>query len=252
MKPWIPFGVWISLLTNGGVPAETVIEESRIIPQGEFSRQRVQELSKEFLARHSATHGLFSFVIATDARELAQSTRQFLLNSNTISSLRTRLPRHPIAQLIVFDGSALLRYRDDHGYWEHLVAGRTDPTIMNVNGVQHRLLHFHVARSKVALPKVGDQVLSVFFQSDGAVTTNNAAGLARLFQGKTGIRVVRAEVRDDTWFVGDDNFPEVYQFVSRVTVPDAAYLLRSQSAGCTVNPVHAEPLCSGGPERPSR
>jgi hypothetical protein len=125
------------------------------------------------------------------------------------------IPNQPIARLLATPRGAKVSLWTSTGLTEWILVG-DDPTILPINIIEHRLVHFvyNPGNAQNRPPSY----LNLFVVCN---TPNERAAVAllKIFQRITGVANVRVSVRPDVWFL-EGEYPDVYRYVERVVLPD--------------------------------
>jgi hypothetical protein len=184
---------------------ETTLFRGFAIPAAEFSKPRVKNLATKLFAASGR-----KLVVVRAVPDGPDSSRVAMaINSADHFQLwrdqydwmvdHTR----PVAQAIMIDGNALLRYRDRQGKESRTVLAGSDPLLFWRDGIQFEIVDIH---------RQGREVgaffdIELLVKTDKAVSEETARRLTEEYKVHLGILGVTMVFRTDCWFVDDWFYP---------------------------------------------
>jgi len=107
-----------------------------------------------------------------------------------------------------------------------------------VGGIEFRLLHFRIQemRQEPATAAAPLYVASFFLTVSGEVSVSACAAATRQLAKLFAMPYSTASSRTIPWFVEDPGFPDVFPFVSKISVPSKEEYFLLPSVGCSENP----------------
>jgi hypothetical protein len=222
--------------------APSVIERAVILPAGEFSRARVEQLAQPFLDEHAGVKVL-KFLVFTDEAD-AGDTLWGQYSEMTIAHVRaiiTKKKRGAMAEVLRLGDGTVLRSRTPTGRIERVVLRGSDPLRMELLGDA-----FEIRYVAFDGPTENGQAKTSFTDSEAVVTFLVAASgaalapeparrLTEVLQSflpsvKIGIRL-----REDDWFVGM-GLPYLLPFARATTAPSDKEYFQSPEVTCYTTP----------------
>jgi hypothetical protein len=247
----LALGVVVALAMLGqptGVIAVREIKTPRLLdravtvaPEG-FSLARLEQTARAYLRENSADRYILRLTLAPDRLILARTLGKGPPDANFPSLLeaikRVGLPAGPVAQVLSIGAASVLVYRDASGFAEKYLTGTRAPRLLRVGGIKFRLLHFRIQemRQEPATAAAPLYVASFFLTVSGEVSVSACAAATRQLAKLFAMPYSTASCRTIPWFVEDPGFPDVFPFVSKISVPSKEEYFLLPSVGCSENP----------------
>lgn len=140
----------------------------------------------------------------------------------------------PMAEILSFDGDAVLRLRDAHGAcFETVLSGRNflwvhqGSTDFQILDVHYRSLPPHTQSSP------GDEAMIwVYVRSSVFPTVDEGKQLSELMRSRFHQKRIVVAIRTDSYFIADGAFPTVYRFDAEGTPPSRDDYANSRTMYC--------------------
>lgn len=223
------------------------------VERQEFTDAQVETLARDFLREHRANN-LISLLVGVDQQQILSSHHGVIRitdsskedpPSGVAKEIESRkklgMPAGPLARLIAIRGTGLLSITKNGVITERLIGGKSDPTNFEEAGIQYKLLHLNLSAGSEAVR--GHCMLSVFLQTGSRLSVSGLVALTRRIQVLTGVPDVATNLRRDSWFFGDLEFPYIPAFAQDVAFPDALRWTLSPALTCRFQ--DSRPMCSG-------
>ena len=218
-----------------------------IVPPDRFTPSFIEELAHRFV-RDTATQKLARLTLAVDSDGLARTLFHPDIHAtyeSTIADIRTlRLPDVPVARVFVFNGSALLSYRDKQGYSERMIAGTVNPLLLREHQTQFEILHFTLTPPGPALSPSAYS-LAVYLKASPNVSISACEAVTKTLWNltKSSVFLLRVEVRPDVYFLTNLDFPVIFPFRADLGLPGKAEFELAPHAVCGLTQRHQEVRC---------
>jgi hypothetical protein len=153
----------------------------------------------------------------------------------------------PLAQFIIMNGRAKLTYLENGELTETLLAGTSDPTVLEGHA-NYELLHFNLSKLGPASVAPHLYSLSVYLKTSPYISLMDCVLILDQLSHLFGIRDLAIFVRTDAWFLEDIHYPAVLAFRSLTPLPSQPQYASAPYVTCTL--ASGKATCSGFSFRP--
>jgi hypothetical protein len=248
--PLILFSLGVLLLSAmNGQPQKIIAEEGStagpalsrtvVLSPQDFDERQILKICRTYMSQNQAK--IAKLVLATTKEDA------FYLSKATHTVYESWYPDYiykakhagPFAELIVFGSGATLRIRHSSGKVTQSVLSERDALAITVDGVTFELLDFHF--QPLAQPEGGS--FEFYFRTPHDLSIRLSEELTKAVLRGSGISHAQVNVRNDSWFIDDPDFPTYYRFTEDPLPAREEYKARSQ-VGCSVTG-DSRVLCQG-------
>ncbi len=216
----------------------TLMRRSVLIAPDQFSVGRAEHISRAFLAANRERYRLLQLSIFTDELDARRtgsgkgSTDVSYEGWRQLYELYGRRPQ-PMAETIVTQRGAVMRWRDAVGHVGRVVLKGQDPLVVRLDGSTFEILELAVSRGEddyMYSPLAPTRVyLAVRTRAPGL---ERARKYTLLLAKQWGLAHVSASFRQDSWFITNERFPLVYRFEETMPPPTEAEYRASATNSC--------------------
>lgn len=205
------------------IQRDGVLDRRVIVIAPNLSKQTVDAMARQFLSSTAGKARLRRLLFGTSEEELARA----VAHPGTYDRARQIVmeygyPSHPIAEVLSIDENTVVRYWSNGRTEEWNVSGARDPSIFQVGTNSFKLLHFQVhplAGQFAKSHNLPQYFVSFYFETHNKLSAERTALLTHKLIDLIGLRAVDVRVRNDPWFLGNTDFPDVYRFMDRYELP---------------------------------
>jgi len=208
-----------------------------IVPTSEFDADSVERLFRRLVSENDGG-GEFIDVRVYPSFEVSaanckcQSDYNYRVWEGQFDELRSR--PLPGAELISYDASSVMLFRDAAGTINRKVLSGTDPRMIGSPACSAELLYVHPSPPSLN-PHVDSTEATFFFRSAKKPTEQCARELAGELRRIIQLGAFDFRVRSDAWFIEDESFPIVYAYDKMLDSPTETDYRASKEAGCFLN-----------------
>lgn len=224
----------------------TIEERGVVVPLERFNVASLEALARGFVAEMSSKK-LARLTIASNKDDLSLSLRQRSLQPSYEScaeEIRSwKVPRVPIAQVLIVGGSAKLSYRDKSGLTERHLGGASNPPMLTEGKTRFEILGFFLNEPGPA-SKPTDYVLTMYLRETPALSISAGVSVSKRIFQLTGVNMLQTVVRRNTFFPENLHFPCIYPFQVEEKLPTKSTFETAPNYFCVVDSGR-EVECSG-------
>jgi hypothetical protein len=208
-----------------------------IEPKASFYDSGIEPFAKSFLKINSEGFRVLSLLLATngmDAQVASFHPHTDILYADWLELRQRSLKPFPVAEIVAFGNSAVLRVRDAHGsISKHVIRG-SDLLVFQVNQRPCEVLHIAPLQQRMEdrLESHDEAGLQVYLRIKGALDLEFALDVWKALSRRTGIKNLSIRIRNDAWFAGDASFAVVYPFDSISDPPSLQGWANAPRAWC--------------------
>jgi hypothetical protein len=229
----------------------TVVDRGIVIPAGKFNKGYVERLARDFVTEMAGKR-IARLTMATSLDDLSMALVKGHRRPNFDNSMEyiktMKLPRVPVAQVLMVNGAARLSYRDGGGLSEYMIAGDTNPALFTGGKMRFEIVGLFLTEPGPAAIRP-DFDLTVFLRASPTVSISAGVDVTRKIWGLAGVSLLNIEVRGDAFFLEASEFPAISPFEKEQRLPSQLYFLTAPHFGCSISEQHGV-QCSGVSFRP--
>jgi hypothetical protein len=214
-----------------------VVDQAIVIGAAASSYEAVKATAVEFLKRYRGERAILRLIIASTAEEAARAIGRGRVHGlgyeSTVDEVQMKgFPAGPIAQVFGLSDAAVLTFRNGDKIRSEILAGRSDPSVIQIGETVFEILHLRLTKAPSSPP---DYSLIVYAKSSPGLSSAGVSNLTRKLERLTNGSTVFVSVRQDVWFMDDFEYPDVLPWAPVQAMPSKLEYARSSQLRCVVN-----------------
>ncbi len=218
-----------------------VIERGIVVAPAQFTKLHVEQFSRDFIESNKGKFKILKLVIGLDERDVVHQMSgkgmfHVFHGQSYISKYQAQLRMQaPVAETIVINGSAVMRWRDGQGRIERVVLGGTDPLLVRLSGSPFEILHITATKVPERYREPPEETFEIHYyvRASAPMKISTARDFTIDLIRRVGLKQIGVQFRYDKWFMDDPYFPTIYRFEPLGPVPTDQEYLKGPSVACT-------------------